>query len=824
MLALDRLNQDLRYGIRGLLKAPGFTLIAACTLGLAIGASTAVFSVVNTILLRPLPYPEAERVVIPWKLAPKTFHFDSDVYPWAPGEFRILRKLRGFQYFGVFKAGSFNLTGSAEPVQIKGLRVSYGFFPALGIQPEIGRFFLDEEDTPGRDRVVMLSDHLWRERFSADPSILGRTLELNGEPHVVIGVMPAAFSFPHPEEMPAYFDLPREVQAWVPLAVPPAATKPEPSELASVARLAPGWSIKQAQADIDVNFTKVRERQYPQWKGSFDGHVMPLSQQLTRDARQPLLLIFGAVGVVLLIAASNVASLVLARSLGRKREFTIRAALGAGRARLVRQLLTESVLLAVAAGLLGVWLGEAGVAGIRSFGPANLTRLQEVVIDWRVFAFALGISIATGILFGIAPAVSARRLDLTRSLQESGTRSAGSAARSRFRSVLVTAEIALALILVIAAGLLTRTVREMLRTDPGFRPEHVLTFELALPESRYPDQNRIAARYQKAAERLRLQPGVEAAGIGQVVPLGGASDSTVFRVIGWPVRDLVKDRPYADYTIVTPGYFAALGVPVLQGRDLLATDTADSPRVVLINAAMAKRYFPGEDPLGKQVDFDNPGFPPMTIVGVVGDVKQDSLREAPMSRMYAPFTQRTWTPLQSAQAAVRTNGDPASAAAYAREALRGVDPDLPLARVLTLNAIVEESMSQPRFAMLLLASFGVVALVLASIGLYGVISYTVAQRTQEIGIRMAIGAQPVDVFRMVLTQGARLAGAGIATGIAGALVATRLMESFLYGVKPSDPLTFTSVAVLLAAIALAACYIPARRATRVDPLIALRSE
>jgi len=491
---------------------------------------------------------------------------------------------------------------------------------------------------------------------------------------------------------------------------------------------------------------------------------------------------------------------------------------------MIRQVLTESVVLALAGGAAGILFGRAAIAAMKMFGPANLTHLQEVALDLRVFAFALAISIVTGMIFGIAPALGAGRTDLIESLKESGARSGGSASRSRLRGLLVVGEVALALVLVIAAGLLTRTFIEMLRTNPGFRSDHVLTFELTLPSLKYPDQPRMARAYMNAADRLRSAPGIEAAGLAQVLPMGGAPDSTSFHVVGGPQVDAKAEQPYAAYTLATPGYFAALGVPLLKGRDILASDRDDTMHIVVINSAMAKKFFGGEDPIGKQVDFGNPLFPPMTIVGVAGDVKQQSLSEDPMPRMYAPVTQKTWTPMQTMQAAVRTRQDPALAAAYVREAMRAVDPDLPVAKLMTLGAVVDESLAQPRFAMFLVSAFGVFALVLASIGTYGVISYSARQRTREIGLRIALGASRGDVFRLVIRQGAALAAAGVGIGVVVALALTPVLRSFLYGVRPADPLTFAVVSLLLIAISGAACFVPARRAMRLDPNVALSED
>ena len=819
------LLQDLKYGLRTLTKSRGFTIVAVITLALGIGASTAVFSLVNAILLKPLPYPNSERIVIPWRLAPAGLNLGYEEIPWDLREFHVLRReLKAFQHLGAFKSDSFNLTGSGDPLRLEGIRASAGFFPALGLAPQIGRFFTSAEDQPGHEHEVILTDQLWRDRFSSDPAILGRAVELNGSPYTVVGVMPPGFAFPRSTEMPGSFTFPRETQLWVPLALPPAPLHPyDPSELAVIGRLKPGTSIGQAQAEMDV-FARRLEQQYgPQGKDWFNSRVTPLAHQVAGDTRRPLLLILGAVGVVLLIACSNVASLLLARSLARRREFTLRAALGAGNARLLRQLLTESLLLAAAGGAVGVLLAELGIEFLTTFAPSNIPRLADVALDFQVFAFAFGVTFVTGILFGLAPAIPATREDLADALREGGQRSVGNTAGPKIRKALLVSEVALALVLVIAASLLTQTFFRLLSVDPGFRPARVLTFELSLPDAKYAETNHIVALYDKVLGRLQTLPGVEAAGIAKTVPLDGAPDSSSIRIIGRPAKSEV-DRPFASYNLVSPGYFSAVGTPLLRGREFQATDTAVSTPIAIINRAMANKYWPGENPIGKQLGLGSVRFPVMTIVGMVADVKDLSLRQQPGPEMYIPYSQKTYVSLLTMQVALRSKTDPAFMLESARQAIRSIDPDLPIAKVATMTALVDNSMAQPRFAMLVLGSFGALALVLACIGMYGVISYSVAQRTREIGVRMALGAARRDVFRMVLGQGARLAGLGIAIGLVAALAVTRLMAGFLYGVKATDPLTFAGVSLLLVGIALLACYVPARRATRVDPMIALRYE
>jgi predicted permease len=822
--SLESFLADIRFALRMLRKSPGFTAIAVLTLALGIGASTAVFSLVNAVLVKPLPFPHAERIVFPWRLPKQGLNLGFDTYPWGRVDFLFFsQQTKAFEDFGAFLSDSFNLTGSGDPVRIDGLRASAGFFPALGVSPALGRTFTDQEDRPGNEREVILSDGLWRSRFGSDPKILGRSIELNGSPYAVIGVMPPGFVFPRANEMPHVFTFAPQVQLWVPLALNRGSMIPnEPDELAVLGRLKPGITLAQGQTDMDV-MGKRLENQRRNGQGWFNSKVTPVARQAAGDTRQPLLLILAAVGVVLLIACSNVASLLLSRSLGRKRELTLRATLGAGSSRLIRQLLTESVVLAGLGGIVGIFLAEAGIYFVKAFGPSSIPRLSETSLDLRVLAFALGLTLLTGILFGLAPAFGATRENLVDPLKAGGQRSGSSPAAQRARNFLLVSQIALAMVLVIAAGLLTRTFYRLLSVDPGFHPAHALTFELTLPASKYSDQAHIVSVYQEVLRHLQALPGVQSAGVTETIPLDGATESTAIRFSDHPPTSTL-DIPMANYTMVSPGYFSAVGTPILRGRPFLESDTASSMPVGVISAALAKKYWPGQDPIGKQIAPRGLAFPTETIIGVAADVKRISLREAPPPEMYVPYTQKVWPSLLTMDVVVRTTQNPTSLAASARNAIHSVDPDLPLANIKPLADIFSDSMTESRFSMLLLAAFGALALLLAMIGMYGVISYSVAQRTQEIGIRMALGAQRRSVFQMVIGQGARLASLGIALGLAASLAVTRLINSFLYGVQPTDPLTFVAVALLLTLVALFACYVPARRATRVDPLVALRYE
>lgn len=817
---LETALQDLRYGLRAMGHNPGFFAIAALTMALGIGASTAVFSIVDSVLLTPLPYPRGERVAMLWRGGPLAGIGDL---PWAPFEYSVLaRTEKTFQNLGAFKKDSFNLTGMANPELLEGVRNTAGFFRVLGVPPALGRVFTTEEDRPGHERVVVLSNQLWRSRFGADPGVLGKAINLNGTAYTVIGVMPAGFRFPNQEGIPAILDLPKETQLWVPMAL--AVSPPRgPSELGVIAELKRGESATGIDEQLRL-FQARLEIEVPQEKG-WSSRAVALRRQIVSDARQPLLLLLGAVSIVLLIACANVAGLVLNRSLGRRRELTLRGAMGAKRSRLIRQLLTESLLLSLMSGVLGIVLGLAFLLAAKYLGPDNLPHLQETGLNLRVIAYSLGITVITGVLFGLAPALGATRMNMMEALKEGGQRSIGSVA-PRMRNALLVIQVAMALVLVVAAGLLVRTFYSMLCANAGFDAEKVVTFELPLPTTTYEDTERMAQLYQQVLLRLQSIPAVRSVGFASVVPMGGAPDGTVIRIPEHPAAN-PAEQPYANYSFTSPGYFTAIGAPLLRGRDFSGTDALNAPGVTIINNAMANKYFPGEDPIGKQVGVGSTKIPVRTIVGVIGNIKHASLRETPEPEMLVPFTQneiKVWPAMQTMQFAVRTKIDDASIGESIRQAVHAVDPNLPVAKFATLTTLVDTSMTADRFSMILVGSFGVLALILASIGMYGVISYSVMQRTPEIGIRMALGAKRSQIFLMVLRDGTYLAMTGTSIGLVAALAAARLMRRFLYGVQPTDPTTFLAVPVLLVFVVLLACYLPGRKAMRVDPMIALRYE
>ena len=821
---LENTAQDLRHALRVLRKNPGFTTVAALTLALGIGATTAAFSLVDAVLLQPLPYPNAQRTVMVWGQSPPGSYYSNFAMPFAAPMFQMMAQTQTvFHNYGVFRKKTFNLTGEGEPQLQEGVEVSAGFFSALGTEARLGRTVTATDDRPGHEHVAVLSDWLWRTRYHADPSIVGKSINVNGSPFTVIGVMPPAFLFPDGTEMPVGLDVPRRTALYVPMALPAGALGA--NDMGFIGELRQGVTAPQLRDDL-ARFDRRWVERFPRAKGYFTRSI-PLTQQAVSDTRRPLLLWTGAVFVVLLIACANVAGLTLIRAVGRRREFTLRSALGARRARLVRQMAVENLLLSLSGGALGLAAAQAGLSALQRFGPASLPQLQKAGLHWQVALFALAITLATGLLSGLGPALGATRMNLVDALKEGGQRTIGALTAPRLRNGLLVAQVALAMVLVAAAGLLLRTFYSMLHTSAGFDATHVITFELPLPaSSAYADTNRMAQVYGQVLERLQAIPGVQSAGFASVVPMGGETDSTIIRIPGLPNTG-AGDAPGANYQFVSPGFFQAMGTPLEEGRDVSNSDILTSRSVTVINRTMAQTYWPGQNPIGKQVGVGMVRIPLRTIIGVVADTKQASLREAPAPEMYVPYTQneiKTWPSMQTMQYALRLRGGTAGISAAVRQAVDGVDPQLPIAGLTELQTLVDASMSADRFALLLLSAFGLLALVLASVGMYGVVSYTVLQRTPEIGVRMALGAARGQILTMVLRQGGGLALTGIAIGLAGAWITTRLMAGFLYGVRPGDPITLISVALLLLAVALAACWAPARRAMRVDPMIALRYE
>ena len=817
------LAQDLRFGVRVLRKSPAFTATAIALLALGIGATTAVFSLVDAVLLKPLPFPQPQQIVMPWDRPPAGVDIGGySKFPWDPIRFHAMKRLTGtYQYLGAFQSANFNLTGAGEPALLAGLRVTWGFFPALGATPELGRIFTKAEDQPGHEREAILSDALWRERFHADTGIVGRSIDLNGAPYTVIGVMPRGFDFPRANEMPPDFDFPREAQLWIPAALPAVTPRFTPSELAVVGRLRPGVSVAQAQAAMDL-WTAQMDRAFPNGKGWFGSRVIPLEEQVVGDTRTPLLLMLAAVGAVLLIACLNVAGLQLTRAMARGREFSLRTALGAERRRIVSQLLVENLLISAAGAVGGLGLAYAGVWLVKQFGPTGIPRLSEAAPDLRVAGFLLLATLITTLAIGLAPALGASRVHLAEALKSGTQRTGTGPAHARLRDMLVVAQIGLALVLVVAAGLLVQTFYHLLNSDPGFRREHVLTFELSLPETRYQDRQHIAAFYQQVIPRLQALPGVVSAAAAEAVPMGGTPEATGIRIPGRPPV-LPSQAPIVDYTVVSPGFFATVGTPLERGRDFTDSDTEANPAVTVINRAMASKLWPHQDAMGKQVVV--PAQPrPMTIVGIVDNLRHSSLSETPSPEMFVPYTQNEWPPLSIMQVVMRTQGDPAALTGAARAAIHAIDPEVPLAKITTLEALTSAALSNETFSMVLLGFFAAFSLLLAAVGIYGVISYAVSQQIREIGIRMALGAPRGAIFSATLSRSVRLAGIGIGCGAVAAVCVGRVLSSYLFGVKADDPLTYIVVALVLALAAAAAGVLPARRAASVDPAQALRAE
>ncbi|HJQ25183.1 MAG TPA: ABC transporter permease [Blastocatellia bacterium] len=809
---MGTITQDLRYGLRLLLKRPGFTVVAVITLALGIGANTAIFSVVNGVLLKPLPYPHPERLVRVFESSRS-----QPKFPLAPGNFLDYRDQNTtLDHLALYTRSDLELALGDRPEQLTALRVSADFFATLGFQPLIGREFTRADEAPDNTHAVILSYGLWQRRFAGDPAVVGQVIKLSGEPFTVVGVMPAGVqhvggdyrSTPHGES----------VDVWWPMEL--SEKSPRFAHFTNtVGRMKPGMTSAQAEADFNVIAARLAE-QHPNTNSGWQIRVFPLHQEIVGRARTTLLVLLGAVGFVLLIACVNVANLMLARATTREREMAVRAALGAGRLRLVRQLLTESLLVAVLGGAAGLLLAGWLIDALIALGPSQLPRLQAVKVDWQILGFTLALTLLTGLLFGLVPAWQGAKLNLNELLKEGGRGGSGGARQRRLRNVLVAAEVALALVLMIGAGLLLRSFVKLQQIDPGFKPDGVLTMKLALPYARYPKREQVAAFYKQLIERVASLPGVEDAGASSDLPWSGYDENAGFDIEG---KTFPEQGPEARYHFVSPEYFRTIGVPLVAGRWLDAGDVRGKPRVILINESLARRYWPDEDAVGKRITFaDKPKEDDwMTIVGVVGDVKDfpDSPEAHPA--FYWPHAQTAFSEMFLA---VRTNGKPLALADSVRREVAALDKDLAVADLRSLDKAAGAALAGQRFTLLLVSLFAVTALILAAVGIYGVMAYLVAQRTHEIGIRMALGAQTGNVLQIVIGQGMRMALAGIITGLGAAVALTRLMASLLFGVAPTDLLTFVGIALLLVLVALLACYVPARRASRTDPMVALRYE
>lgn len=803
--AAETFFQDVRYSLRTLRKSPGFTIVCVLTLGLGVGASTAIFSVVNGVLLRPLPYPNHERLL----------HIE-EVHPGSSGAsftyanfIDLERRAKSIENISAFRPWSFNLTGEGEPEQVAGALVSGDFFSALGSKPLLGRMISAEDDAVGADnRVVVVSYALWQSRFGADLGIVSKTLRVSAEDYRVIGVMPRGFDYPEKSEV------------WCPLVPGGELHDNRRAHLLTViADLRSDQTMGNAQAEMPAIADQI-EKQNPGVDPDMTAAAVSLKKSMVAPVEPALLILIFAVGLLLLIACVNLANVLLARAAARQKEFAIRVAVGAGRTRLARQLLTESFVLAFLGAGLGLVAATWSLQFMASLSGKDIPRFGEISIDWRVLGFSLLVSLLTGLLFGLAPALSATKTDLNLSLKEGAAASTGGTRRGS-RQALVVPQFALAVVLLVGAGLLGNSFLRLLRVNPGFHEKGVLTLGLFLSPIEYPEGDvKGALILQQMVENVRNIPGVRSAGLVSALPITGGPD-TDFVIEGRPVPE-AKDEPSADIRVVDSTYFLTMGIPLLAGREFAADDNKSSKRVMVINQTMARQYWPGENPIGQRVTMKDWG-PPLTgeIVGVLGDVKTNALDEPIGPMIYWPYFQ---FPQNFNTIVVRSDGDPLRLTSAAKAAIWAVDKSQPISKIETMEQVLSESLARRRLYMILLGVFAGAALLLAGVGIYGVVSYSVSQRRREMGIRIAIGAERGDVLRLVLGQGARAATLGIALGMAAALALTRLMASLLFGVSAADPLTFLAVALVLTLAALAASYIPARRAMRVDPMVVLRHE
>jgi putative ABC transport system permease protein len=800
---IEDLWQDLRYSARMLLKNPGFTLVAVTTLTLGIGANTAIFSLVEALLLRPLPYAEPDRLVLMSEKGRNhiTYPNFSD---WR-------ERAQSFEGMASIRNQTLNLTGVDTPVSLRGRTVNWNFFHLLGVQPQLGRLFVAEDDRRGAARTALLSDGLWKTQFGADPRVIGRTLMLDGEPYEAIGVLPPGFEYFKADDV------------YVPIGP---FLKPDglmqrgvSMGLFALGRLKPGVTLAQANSEL-TGIAAQLEREYPADNKDRGAMAEPLKDVMSEGVRRSLWVLLGAVVFILLIACVNVANLLLARGADRQREMALRLALGAGRGRIVRQLLSESLLIALLGGAFGALLGGWMLNGLLALAPDDVPQLYRVSLNMTALLFTLVVSALTSVFCGLAPALHAARADLGAALKEGGRSTAG-AARDRTRKTLLVVEVSLALVLLVGAGLLTRSMARLLGIDPGFNTENLLTMRLNLRSEAYTVPRRLSL-YDESLARLGALPGARGAAITRSLPIDGSDWSSAFRAADKP-----SPFGYAALSSISANYFEVMGMRVLKGRVFTSTDTAEAPRVAVINETLAARIWPGEDPIGKRLktgmkEFPDQWNPWCEVVGVVADVKLEVLEQDTPAQMYFPLLQRPNSP--TLWLVVRTAGDPLQAVAAVERTVHAVEKDLPIYSVRSMNQLLGSSLATRRLTLVLLAGFAALALLLAAVGIYGVTSYSFRQRTHELGIRMALGAQAGDVLKLVLMQGLKLAFVGVLIGLTAAFSLTRWMKSLLFEVSPTDPMTFAVIALLLIAVALLACWIPARRATKVDPLVALRCD
>ena len=805
----DEMFQDLRYGARMLLRQPGFTMVVMVTLSLGIGINTAIFGIVNAVLLRPLPFKDPARLVTVWESYAAKGQAHGAVGGANFTDWKDQNQV--FDSLVAYFSWNYNLTGDDEPQRLTAAVVSAGFFQMLGAEAALGRVLLPEEDQEANENVVVLSSALWQSRFGASQDIIGRTITLNGLPHTVVGVMPATFDFPNDK-----------IEIWRPMAMSSQAAQNREGKWLKVAgRLKPGVSLEQAAAAMNTIAGRLAES-YPKTNEGWGVNLIPLREELVGNVRRFLLTLFGAVLFVLLIACVNVANLLLARAAVRQKENAIRAALGAGRLRLLRQFLVENLLLAGLGGALGLALAFWSLDALIALSPGDVPGLAKATIDGRVLGFTLALSLLTTLLFSLVPAWQASKPDLNETLKEGGNTTTG-AARRRVQDALVVAEVAAGVVLLVGAGLMIRSFLRLQAVEPGFNPSNVLTMRIMLPASKYGENHQSIAFFEHALEGIKDLPGVVSVGAVQDLPLRQNAMTFAFSIEGRP--DLqAASRPEAAYRAVTADYFRTMGIPLVAGRAFTDEDKLQTEPVVIINQTMAHRFWPDEDPIGKGLRFGEPSDPVYTIIGVVGDIKHLGLADNESAAFYQPHAQKRFAWLRWMSLVVRTNTAPLSLIAAIRSRVAEVDRGQPVYDIATMEQLLAESVTQPRFSTFLFTLFALLALTLAAVGLYGVLSYAVAQRTHEIGLRMALGAQVRDVLKLVVVRGMKLTLLGLAIGLAGAIVLTRVLKTLLFNISTTDPLTFASVAGLLLGVTLLACYLPARRAIEVDPLVALRHQ
>jgi putative ABC transport system permease protein len=803
MLFFSQLLRDARHATRQLARTPLFTIVAVLTIALGVGATSAVFSVVNGVLLRPLPFHDPSALVRVYETTPQFGRFFV-----APATFLDWRNQNTVfeRLVAYFSSQSETLTGGGEPERVESASVSWDTFHLLGVAPALGTSFIADHDREDGPPVMLISHGLWQRRFGGDPAIVGRSVSASGNPVTILGVMPADFRFPEPT-----------TEIWRPIAIDPSDALRGAHFLRVAGRLKPGVTIERADAEMKA----IAERlalQYPENSANESADVVALHESIVGSVKEMLVTLFVAVGVVLLIACANVANLLLVRGSVRQKEIAIRSALGAGRRRLAAQMLSESLVLAGTGGALGLLLAYLAVAPLQSLSAGSIPRVAEIRIDWQVLLFTLTASLLTGLLFGLAPAWHASATRLSGILKDAGRWSSGSAGRW-VRSGLLVAEVAMSIVLLVGATLLLRSFDRLANVDPGFRSEDVLAFQASTPRSRYPEEAQRAMFFETLLDKLAVQPGVKAAGMVQTLPLRG-SYSLSFQVMGRPLAR-ESDQPSASHRVVSPGYFSAMGVPLKRGRLFTEQDTATSRLVAVVDESFVRRHFPDEDPIGRGLDIGNGVDVPYEIVGIVGDVSYGTLEAVPTPTMYVPHKQDVFSTMWIV---VRTDRNLEGLAGSVKQALREVDDQIPAFAITPLATVVAESVAPQRFAMLLVVVFAGVALVLTAVGLYGVVAYSTSQRTREIGVRLAMGATGGDVLRLVVGGGVRLAMIGILIGLASAAALARFVEAMLFEIEPSDPASYAATALLLLAVAAAACYVPARRASRVDPTVALQSE